>query len=200
MVYTLNMPDIKFYYGSPGFGKTTKAIRMTKKLKDPYLFIYSPIKEETFYDVLESRNGDCLPLLIKPEFLNGEFFRSKEFVDAKTIVVDEIQNRTLEEIDLLIEKIDKQNKNGLFFGTLYDCRGNLLKTSHRILEKGIISEQIPCKCKYCDSLAFTSLYYNEEKHQIYFTVTEKDMDDPNCKLVQVCRKCLKHVLNDLQAF
>lgn len=194
------MSDIKFYYGSPGFGKTTKAIRMAKELQDPYLFIYSPIKEETFYDVLESRNGDCLPLLVKPKFLNGEFFRSKEFVDARTIIIDEIQNRTLEEIDLLIEKIDNQDKNGLFFGTLYDCCGNLIQTSHRVLERGIVGEQIFHKCKYCENAAFTSLYYHEQKNQLYVTVTEKDMDDPNCKLVQVCRKCLKRVLKDLQAF
>lgn len=194
------MSKIRFFYGSPGFGKTTNAIRLAHKLKRDYLFIYSPIQEEDFHDVLESRNGDCLKLTVKPLKLDHEFFNSNYFKDVKFIIVDEIQNRSIDEIKLLINEIDKQDKIGIFFGTLYDCRGHFLKSSFTLLEEGIISIPIKRKCLKCDDLAITSLYYNEKKNEIYTTITEKDMDDPNCRLIQVCRSCLKKCLENLQAF
>lgn len=176
------MDTVKLFIGGPSFGKTTLLCKYYEELSKSKkcCIIYSMDKDDD--PEIPDEIYEMYPTHIEiRDIITVEYLDS---LKTEVILIDEAQNRSKSEIDLLVEYADKNNIQILLFGTMFDIYGHIIPVIRYILEVGIPFEMIKRKCCKCDNMAFTTLHIDKNNH-ILLSPTEQD----EYEILMLCRKC-----------
>lgn len=185
------MDTLKLFIGAPSFGKTTllcdcyESLSKSKKC----CIIYSPCEKEI---EISNEVYQMYPIQLEiPKIITIEYLNS---IHAEIILIDEVQNRSKEEINTLIRYADKNNIQVLLFGTMFDVYGHIIPVMQYILESGIPFELIKRKCCKCGCTAFNTLHI-DKNNNILLSPSNKD----EYEILIVCRKCYNKYMRKLKS-
>lgn len=175
------MDNIELFIGAPSFGKTTLLCKYYKKLAKikKCSIIYSPCKEElSISDVIYSMYPTHIEI---PTYITAAYLNE---LNTEVLLIDEVQNRSIEELDLLIRYADRKNIQILFFGTAFDVFGKIIPSIQHLIEVGISFTQIKRKCCKCGCKAFNTLHVNKSNEVLLSPINYDDY-----KILILCRQC-----------
>lgn len=188
-----------YKYGVMGAGKSLQVLAMAHNFQEhkiPFLLIKSSIDNRDGDNVVHSRAlGDRECITVSPDDnLFNIIYRYQEHVSnimlpeelLKWIIVDECQFLTDEQVDQLVEVVDKLNINVICYGLKGDFKTKLFPATKRLFEVADSVEEIKSSC-YCGKKAMFNARIDSEGN----IVTNGDQievggDD---RYVALCRKC-----------
>jgi thymidine kinase len=191
------LSNIYFYYGSSAFGKSTFVIESYykyKKLGYKPLVVYCPSCGDPQVDIY-SRDLGTLKSSINPIIITRDVLDTIPWRNSDVFIFDEIQNKSQEEIDILIKYACDMDKTCIFVGALYDPYGRKIITTEYLsnLDINCYPLEVCCDIEGCNNQAFTSINIGED-NRIVMNPANYDKD---LKTLRVCKDChKKYVLKD----
>lgn len=190
------MDNIKLFIGGPSFGKTSLLFEYYKKLSKNKncIILYSSCNEE---DTLNSEIYKTYPKnaeIDNPRFIDKNYLKS---LNKEVILIDEIQNRTNEEIDNIVNYCDKNDIICYLFGTMFDIYGHIIPNMKYIIELGISFELIKRKCCECDNIAFNTIHIDKNNNILLSPI---NCNEDDYKILILCRKCYNKYMKKLKIF
>lgn len=191
------MATLKFYYGTMYAGKTTYLTNAyniyTRKGLQPIVIkpaVDTREGEQKGWGFTESRNGNRVPAYY---FTNLKEELPK--LDYGSVLVDEAQFMTREDVLWLTKVVDKQNINVLAYGLKTDINGNLFEGSSALLSLADESLEIASLCQMpdCTNKAQLHMRFIDGKPDIGGAATA--IEKGNVTYKSVCRKCWNKEIN-----
>lgn len=185
------MAELRFYYGCMNAGKTTELLKTyeiynRKNLKPVIIKPQIDTREgvQTGWGVTSSR-------LIKkayPAFYIKTVKEDLHKIDYKTILVDEAQFLTREDVLELSRVVDKENINVLAYGLKTDVNGHLFQGAQALLEFADKSQELETLCdEYeCTNKASMHIRYIDGKPDK--SGQQVAIEQGNVTYKSVCRK------------
>lgn len=185
------MAYLKFYYGVMGAGKTTELIKAYEIYKHKNL---NPIVIKPSLDTREGNQigwGTTSSRLIKesiPAYYFTDLKNELWKLDYGSILVDEAQFLTTEDVKILSDIVDMQKINVLTYGLKTDINGNLFTGAQALLAKADIIQELEALCEIpnCNHKALMHLRYINEK--LDTSKNQIAIEKDNITYKSVCRK------------
>lgn len=185
---------LKYYYGVMGSGKSAKIIEYYTKHKAT---VCLKLKfEEEFFDVIHSRNGKSVPCInfMKSSDLIKLYFETPSINKAKTLIIDEVQFCSVNQIKQL-EEIS-HSMDVICFGLLRTNDGTLFSSTKLLLELSDYTEELRRKCVCCNknnatvSRRYVSTDFGKYQ-QSNITYTKPVLSSKNRKYLSMCNDCAR---------
>lgn len=194
------MSNIYFYYGSPGFGKTSKIINVYNAIKkhNREVVVFDgniSSRKNKSPHFLENRTGKQIIANGCIEDITLDNLESK-FSSAKYILIDEVQNCTTDTLSVLLSFAKENHKQLITAGAMYGPQGEIIPQSVWLsLQQDVVSIPLIAKCtnlQCCNGdNAITSCYINTKNKRIYTKeISAEVYDNKDVKLEFFCKKCL----------
>ena len=151
------MAKLYFRYGAMGSSKTANAIMVQYNYEErgqKALMVKPALENRDGARIVASRSGlkaDC-------EFI--EDLTLEEAAKYDCIIVDEAQFLKKEQVQLLVDIVDKKNVPVICYGLRADFQGNLFEGSHWLLAWADSIEEIKTVC-WCGKKATCNARYDE---------------------------------------
>lgn len=185
------MATLKFYYGTMYAGKTTYLCNaydiLTRKKLSPV--VLKPIiddreGEQKGWGYTQSRNGNRVPAYYFSN-LKEELYK----LDYGSIIVDEAQFMTREDVLWLTKVVDKQDINVLAYGLKTDVNGNLFEGSAALLALADEATEITSLCQIPECTNKAQLHMRFIDGKVDKGGASTAIEKGNVTYKSVCRKC-----------
>ena len=154
------MANLHFYYGAMGTSKSAELIMNAYNYRKNNVKVecIKPSFDNRFSESeIVSRIGISTPCLSLPTLKTYD--PSK---DTKVILIDEVQFFMPEDVDVLVDIADNQNKIVMCYGLLSDYNEHMFPTSKRLIEVGAKLHHLRSNCQIegCMKLADHHLLFD----------------------------------------
>lgn len=177
-----------FNYGAMGSSKTAQALmaRFNYEEKGKNALMVKPeIDTRGGKDIVESRIGlkhECVSI---QELVSLYRKSRKALSDFDIVIVDEAQFLKKEEVDILVEIVDKLNIPVMCYGLLSDFKGDLFEGSSRLIVMADKLTEIKTIC-WCGRKATFNARFDEKGRVL--KSGEQVVIGANDKYTSLCRK------------
>ena len=186
------MASLIFYYGVMGSGKTTELIKTYEIYKrkglDPVVIKPSiDNREGTFFGW-----GITTSRLLKYKSIPAYYFKNlKEelkTLNYKTILVDEAQFMTREDVIYLSKLVEQENTNVLAYGLKTDINGHLFSGSEALLTFADKFQELEALCEEPDCYEKAILHKRYINGKLDTNSQQVAIEKGNITYKAVCRK------------
>ena len=186
------MASLIFYYGVMGSGKTTELIKTYEIYKrkglDPVVIKPSiDNREGTFFGW-----GITTSRLLKYKSIPAYYFKNlKEelkTLNYKTILVDEAQFMTREDVIYLSKLVEQENTNVLAYGLKTDINGHLFSGSEALLTFADKFQELEALCEEPDCYGKAILHNRYINGKLDANSQQVAIEKGNITYKAVCRK------------
>lgn len=175
---------LTFKYGTVGAAKTLALLVQRHQLRDQSksVTVVLPSIDTRGNGKLVSRAG----LECEADILLGPSDNISTLRWSTTVLVDEAQFLTREQVITLREWADSYNKINIFcYGLKTDFQLNLFEGSKTLLELSDVAEEIPSPCNYCNRKSIFNMRVDGNEVMV--------LDGPQIEVgfghIPVCSKC-----------
>lgn len=154
------MASLIFYYGAMGSSKSANALMTNfnyKEVGKKPLLCKPKLDTRDGEKIIKSRIGLSAPCIDLEELMN---YPVNKIAEYDSIIVDEVQFATPEQVDLLSDIVDSFDIPVICYGLRSDFQNNLFPGSERLLAIADKIREIKTVC-WCGKKATCNARYNE---------------------------------------
>ena len=180
------MASLIFYYGVMGSGKTTELI----KTYEIYKVVIKPSidnREGTFF-VFFITTSRLLKYKSIPAYYFKNLKEELKTLNYKTILVDEAQFMTREDVIYLSKLVEQENTNVLAYGLKTDINGHLFSGSEALLTFADKFQELEALCEEPDCYEKAILHNRYINGKLDTNSQQVAIEKGNITYKAVCRK------------